>query len=357
MLRFPPGFLWGAATAAYQIEGAVAEGGRTPSIWDTFAHTPGRVAGRRHRRRRRRPLPPVPRGRRADGRAGSHAPTGSRWPGRGSPRRSPRTGWARSTTRGSASTRRWSTRCSTRGHHPVGHALPLGPAAGPGGRRRLDRAGAPPSGSASTPGSSPRALGDRVPLFITLNEPWCSAYLGYASGVHAPGRTEPAPRSPPCTTSTSRTGSPRAAVREAAPGGAGRRHAEPGLGASRRPARPLDADAARRCDGLQNRVFLDPILHGRYPADVARRHRRRHRTGRSCSPATWTMIAAPLDVLGAELLQPHCTCGTGRGSARGRPPTGTATAPPPRGSPATTSSSRASPARRPTWAGASIPAG
>ena len=43
VLAFPPGFLWGAATAAYQIEGAVAEGGRTPSIWDTFAHTPGRV--------------------------------------------------------------------------------------------------------------------------------------------------------------------------------------------------------------------------------------------------------------------------------------------------------------------------
>jgi hypothetical protein len=36
-------FLWGAATASYQIEGAVAEGGRTPSIWDIFAHTPGKV--------------------------------------------------------------------------------------------------------------------------------------------------------------------------------------------------------------------------------------------------------------------------------------------------------------------------
>ena len=42
-LRFPPGFVWGAATAAYQIEGAAAEDGRTPSIWDTFSHTPGRV--------------------------------------------------------------------------------------------------------------------------------------------------------------------------------------------------------------------------------------------------------------------------------------------------------------------------
>src|SRR5262249_41471257 len=42
-LSFPPGFLWGAATAAYQIEGAVHADGRTASIWDTFSHTPGRV--------------------------------------------------------------------------------------------------------------------------------------------------------------------------------------------------------------------------------------------------------------------------------------------------------------------------
>jgi beta-glucosidase len=40
---FPPGFLWGAATAAYQVEGAVSEDGRGPSIWDTFSHLPGRT--------------------------------------------------------------------------------------------------------------------------------------------------------------------------------------------------------------------------------------------------------------------------------------------------------------------------
>jgi beta-glucosidase len=42
-LKFPDGFLWGCATAAYQIEGAVGEDGRKPSVWDTFSHTPGKT--------------------------------------------------------------------------------------------------------------------------------------------------------------------------------------------------------------------------------------------------------------------------------------------------------------------------
>ena len=42
-LRFPKGFVWGCSTCAYQIEGAVKEDGRGPSIWDTFSHTPGKI--------------------------------------------------------------------------------------------------------------------------------------------------------------------------------------------------------------------------------------------------------------------------------------------------------------------------
>ncbi|MCI2046114.1 MAG: family 1 glycosylhydrolase [Faecalibacterium sp.] len=44
-MAFPAGFSWGAASAAYQIEGGAAEGGRTPTIWDTFSHTPGHTCG------------------------------------------------------------------------------------------------------------------------------------------------------------------------------------------------------------------------------------------------------------------------------------------------------------------------
>src|SRR5688500_9394926 len=43
--RFPDGFLWGAATSAYQIEGSPMDDGAGPSIWHRFSHTPGRVAG------------------------------------------------------------------------------------------------------------------------------------------------------------------------------------------------------------------------------------------------------------------------------------------------------------------------
>src|SRR5262249_11153135 len=43
-LSFPGDFVWGCASASYQVEGAIAEDGRGPTIWDTFSHTPGKVA-------------------------------------------------------------------------------------------------------------------------------------------------------------------------------------------------------------------------------------------------------------------------------------------------------------------------
>ena len=45
VLAFPDGFVWGASTAAYQIEGAASIDGKGPSVWDTFSHAPGNVRG------------------------------------------------------------------------------------------------------------------------------------------------------------------------------------------------------------------------------------------------------------------------------------------------------------------------
>ena len=185
VLAFPPGFLWGSATAAYQIEGAAAEDGRTPSIWDIFCHTPGKVtngdtgdvaADHYHRYRDdvalmgelgTRALPLlrllVARAarRRHHGQPGGH--------------------------RLLLAARR---RAARRRRLADPHALPLGPAAeleDAGGWTNRDTA----YRFAEYAAVMAEALGDRVGTWTTLNEPWCSAFLGYGAGEHAPGTPTP----------------------------------------------------------------------------------------------------------------------------------------------------------------------
>ena len=144
---------------------------------------PGRGRQRRHRRRRRRPLPPLPRGRRADGRPRRHALPVLGGLAAGAARRQGR----RSTRPGSTSTTGSSTSCSTHGIAPwltLYHwDLP----------QALEDAGGWPVRDtaerfADYAALAHDALGDRVRHWTTLNEPWCSAFLGYAAGAHAPGR-------------------------------------------------------------------------------------------------------------------------------------------------------------------------
>lgn len=186
LLRFPDGFRWGTATAAYQIEGAAAEDGRTPSIWDTFSHTPGKVrngdtgdVAADHCHRMREDVALMKRLGVSDYRFSVSwprvQPTGS---GPGSPR-------------GLDFYRRLTDTLLDAGIRPVATLyhwdLPqeLEDAGGWPRRETAER-------FAEYASLTAEALGDRVATWTTLNEPWCAAFLGYASGEHAPGRTDPA---------------------------------------------------------------------------------------------------------------------------------------------------------------------
>ncbi|HEU4898241.1 MAG TPA: family 1 glycosylhydrolase, partial [Actinomycetota bacterium] len=184
--RFPAGFVWGAATSAYQVEGAATQGGRGPSIWDTFARTPGRVAGgdtgevaadHYHRYRQDTALM-------AD--LGLDAYRFSvAWP-----RVQPQ-GRGPVNPEGLDFYRRLADSLLERGIEPwvtLYHwDLPqaLQDRGGWASRETTGR-------FADYAATVYAALSDRVANWTTLNEPWCAAFLGHAAGIHAPGVQDPA---------------------------------------------------------------------------------------------------------------------------------------------------------------------
>ena len=294
---FPDGFLWGAATAAYQIEGAVREGGRGPSIWDTFSHTPGRTAGgdtgdvaTDHYHRYDQDLDLA-----ADLNLSAYRFSVA-WP------RIQPEGRGPANPEGLAFYDRLVDGLLARGIAPAVTLyhwdLP----------QALEDAGGWPERETAHRFAEYAtlvhdALGDRVDLWTTLNEPWCSAILGYAAGAHAPGRTD------------------------AADGLAAMHHLLLGHGmavsAMRSTARPderfsitldlspvypgtdteADRAAAHLMDGLKNRQFLDPVLRGEYPADVVEATRHLSDWG-FVLPGDAEIISAPLDLLGVNYYFP-----------------------------------------------------
>src|SRR5918997_4986150 len=111
------------------------------------------------------------------------------------------------------------------------------------------------------------ALSDRVANWTTLNEPWCAAFLGHAAGIHAPGMQDEATAVRAAHHLLLAHGQATQVMRAI--------DARPRLGINLNldPVSPAsgghaDADAARRIDGIYNRLFLDPLFRGGYPADV-----------------------------------------------------------------------------------------
>ncbi|MET0930170.1 MAG: GH1 family beta-glucosidase [Aeromicrobium sp.] len=294
---FPADFCWGAATSSYQIEGAVDEDGRTPSIWDTFAATPGRVdhgetgeVAIDHYHRWREDVDLM-----ADLGLGAYRFSVA-WP------RVQPDGLGSGNAPGIAFYDRLVDRLLERGITPwvtLYHwDLP----------EALEQAGGWPSRDtaerfADYAAIVGTALGDRVKHWITLNEPWCAAFLGYASGIHAPGRTDAADAVAASHHLLLGHGLAVQRLREVAP------DAQVGVTVNLYPVTPVDDsgrhdDAVRRIDGLMNRWFLDPLLKGSYPKDVLT----------DLAPVTdaafiqdgdTSVIAQPLDFLGINYYTRH----------------------------------------------------
>jgi beta-glucosidase len=289
---FPAGFLWGAATSCYQIEGAAREDGRRPSIWDTFSGVPGAV------------------------RNGDTGETAAdhyhRWPediammrelGLGAYRFS--VAWPRVQPGGSGPAnpagldfyRRLVDGLLEADIVPVVTLyhwdLPqaLQDAGGWPVRETAER-------FAEYAAIVFEAIGDRAPYWLTVNEPWCAAFLGHLSGVHAPGIQDPPRALAASHHQLLAHGMAIQAMRSA--GGS----AALGVALNLFPVEaastdPGDVDAARRLDGAQNRLFLDPILRGSYPEDVLQ-DLREFGEPSYIREGDDRIIAAPIDFLGVN---------------------------------------------------------
>ena len=286
-MTFPPEFIWGAATAAYQIEGAANEDGRGESVWDRFCATPGKVR---------------------NGDSGAVA-------------------------------------CDFYRRYPEDIALmrELGldafrfsiawPRILPEGRGRVNEAGLdfydrlvdellangitpfPTLFHWDTPqvledagGWTNRAtaeafveyaeavaarLGDRITHWTTHNEPWVVAWIGHAWGKHAPGKTSDADAIAAAHHLLLSHGWAVEAIRRIVPG------AEVGIVLNLEHVDPVsetpaDLDAAREMDGTANRWFLDPVFRGEYPADLSERYVPPVQDG------DLEAISAPIDFLGVN---------------------------------------------------------
>ena len=288
---FPSDFLFGAATAAFQIEGAAFEDGRRASIWDAFCRVPGAVINADdgdvacdHYHRYRDDVALMTR-------MGLQTYRFS-------------TSWSRVRPDGGAVNAKgvdfyerlvdelldagilpWLTLY----HWDLPQAL-------------QERGGWTVRSTADAfteyALTMHDALGDRVKVWTTLNEPWCSSFLSYTAGLHAPGHysmEEGMLASHHLLLGHGQT------VQELR-----RRDASLDLGITLNftvadpadPQNPADRDVARRLDGQHNRWFLDPIFRGSYPADIVEDFR-------AVDPAATAAFEAAVQPGDLELISTH----------------------------------------------------
>jgi len=285
---FPSTFVWGTATAAYQVEGAATEDGRGESIWDRFSATPGNVV---------------------NGDTGAIAcDTYHRYAedirlmrtlGIGAFRLS--VAWPRILPEGRGPVNRAGLDFYDRlvddllangldpyvtlYHWDLPQALEEN-----GGWPVRDTVDAFTEYTEVVVGR----LGDRVRHWITQNEPWVISWLGYGLGVHAPGRTSDSDALAAGHHILLAHGRAAEVLRREAP------DSEVGIAVDLVPMYPFsdteaDIEAAHREDGFRNRWFLDAVLGRGYPEDMLERYAE---ILPPIADGDLETIAAPLDFLG-----------------------------------------------------------
>jgi beta-glucosidase len=296
-LAFPAGFVWGAATSAYQIEGAASEDGRGPSTWDTFSHRAGTIV---------------------DGSTGDVACDHyHRWAtdldlmkslGIASYRFS--LSWSRILPAGRGTVnqkgldfykglidgmrQRGIAPVATLFHWDLPQALQ-----DQGGWENRDCA----HWFADYADTVFRALGSSVPTWLTINEPKTIVQVGYTYATMAPGKRDPVAAAVATHHLALAHGQAVQAFRAAGTGG----RIGPALNLA--PAYPAEPDADKAAflaDGFENRLYLDPIFKGSYPTDVpaAMKPAARSALLGAIKAGDLAVVSAPVDLLGVNYYNP-----------------------------------------------------
>ncbi|RZQ60196.1 GH1 family beta-glucosidase [Amycolatopsis suaedae] len=297
MLQFPRDFLWGAATASYQVEGGATADGRGSSIWDAFTRVNGAIA---------------------DGASGDvacdhfhrYAEDVALMAELGLPAYRFSIAWSRvmpdgatPSPRGLDFYHRLTDELLANGIEPVVTLYHWDlPQAVEDDGGWLDRDTA--ARFADYAAHVHSGLADRVDRWTTINEPFCAAFLGYGSGVHAPGRTDKAAalvaghhlmlahgRAMRALRSQARPGDSLSIALNFSPAIAD------GDTAAHR-------EAARKFDGIHNRFFLDPLLGKGYPDDVLADVEHLPGLRDAIADGDLEVLAEPIDWLGVNYYAP-----------------------------------------------------
>ncbi len=299
MSAFPNNFLWGAATASYQIEGAVFENGKGESIWDRFSHTPGKVQNGDtgdtacdHYHRYKEDITLMKQ-------IGLQAYRFSiSWPrifpeGKGS--KNPKgidfyqrlvDGLLEADIKPTATLYHWD--------------LP----------QKLQDIGGWENRDCAYyfrdyAGTMFNALGDRVHAWISHNEPMVAALIGHQLGVHAPGKKDTAAALQVAHHLNLSHGLSCTEFGKMKKAGD-----MIGITINISPVHPAtdseaDREAARLQDGMNNRWFLDPVLKGSYPEDAAAAYRKAGAEP-DIQDGDWDIITSyPVDFLGINYYTRH----------------------------------------------------